>query len=222
MRIAFWNMQRLGADSPKREEAIRYLLMTVQPDYLLLCELTSTHPNGQSHNSNPYTLRYACFNAAGGNVPLQFVQPTSTDDYKQAQFKGGNDFSKLSPRGLAHIVIVDNDTNIQLPIYAYHAPSSHNAIKAVSFVGCALNEEHDDDPWIVIGDFNVEPQKLATAPVGIRMDDLILAPDTATHRGGKTLDYALTNIEDSSIYTVRRSMRLTGSDHNPVVVDFNL
>lgn len=221
MKIAFWNMQRLGQDSAKREEAIRNLLNTQRPNFLFLCELTSTHPNGQINSSNPYALRYACLDSAGHPVNLTFAKPIATDTWKEAQYKGGGNFDNLAPRGLAYIQITDTGTNEQLHLYMLHGPASNNAVKVASYVGCYLNEHHGDDPWLLLGDLNVEPQKLANSPVGIDMSDLIVAPSIATHKGGKILDYALTNMPDEvEISTVRRSQRTTGSDHSPIIAQW--
>lgn len=218
MKIAFWNMQRLGESDTKRTAAIETLRRTYSPNYIFLCELTSTHAHGQANSSNPYTLSYLCLNSAGHPVHLTFADPEPTDAWRQAQYKGGTKFNNLAPRGLAYIDFEDPDTHEHFFIYMIHGPASHNAIKVATFVACYLNDLHKDNPWIVVGDLNVEPEKLAAAPVGIDMRDLVVSANLPTHKGGKTLDYALSNIEAVEIDVMRRSQRNSGSDHFPIIV----
>lgn len=220
MKLAFWNMQRLGENDTKRTEAIATLVKHYAPNFIFLCELTGTHADGQANTTNPYTLRYLCLNSAGHPMNLTFASPDATEAWTQARFKGGTNFDNLAPRGLAYIAINDQDTGERLFLYMIHGPASNNAIKVASFVACYLDDLHGDNPWIVLGDHNVEPSKLAQAPVGIDMGGLIVAPDEPTHKRGKVLDYAMTNIEDVAIVVMRRSQRISGSDHNPIIVEF--
>jgi hypothetical protein len=215
MKIVFWNMQRLGGDSKKREDAIKNLLLTERFAFLFLCEVTSTHPHGQINNNNPYCLRYVCYDSALSPVNLHFADPTATDEWKQASYKGGTNFKLLAPRGLAFIRVFPG-TAAEFVIYVLHGPSSNNAVKVASFVACYLDDLHGDKPWVLMGDLNVIPSVLARAPVGIDLEDLIVEPDAPTHKGGKVLDYALTNMDEATVRTVRRSQRITGTDHSPI------
>ncbi|GLV54046.1 hypothetical protein KDH_08950 [Dictyobacter sp. S3.2.2.5] len=149
--------------------------------------------------------------------------PEKTDTYKQAGFKGGNDFTNLADRALGFVGNVGG-----VDVFVLHAPSGGQkngpAAKAVSFLACSLNEEYGANPWLVVGDLNVEPFDLIQARVGINLVGLIKAPSDPTYIGrkkDKKYDYVLSNVT-SGVFVdrIRSSPRGHGSDHYPIIVEY--
>jgi hypothetical protein len=228
MRLFFWNVRHLSAGSDDaRKNVIKGVYEGVKPDYALFCELTtkSTVPQAQNltyRKENPSQLCYGCLDSAGNNVALTISDLQVTDEYKKAKFKGGNDFSKLADRALGYMNRVGG-----VYVYVIHAPAGSDGRpgrKAMSFIGCFLNKYFGKTPWLVIGDFNVEPDMLSESPVGIQMGDLIKAPSEPTYIGPSRnayFDYVLCNFKDSvSVARVRTSMRLHNSDHYPIIAEW--
>jgi hypothetical protein len=225
MRIMFWNLRHLGAGTDEfRKKAIKTVYDGLKPDYALFCELvtTSTFPapvNLTYRLQNPYQLCYGCLDSAGNNFGLTRSVPTVTDVYKEANFKGGNDFTQLADRALGYVGIVGG-----AHLYVLHAPSGGgSARKAVSFAACYLDETWGNTAkWVMIGDLNVEPSPLALSPVGIELGGLIMDPEVTTYIGptkDKTFDYAMANF-DVSVGRARVSPRSHGSDHYPVYAEW--
>jgi len=222
MQIMFWNVQRLGAATDDaRIETIRSIYGRVAGmDYVFLCELTPgcdfpVPQNLTYRRKNSSQLCYGAINCeTGQSIELEQITPYPTDDFKQAQFKGGLRFSNFTNRAVGKIILDG------VAVHVYHAPASGNAKKAVSYLACYLNEHYGRNPWILIGDLNITPEELSTIGVGIELDDLIIPPDAATHisRTRDTmLDYALGNFS-ARVQRVRCSSRYFVSDHYPIII----
>jgi hypothetical protein len=225
-KIAFWNVQRLGASTdPARGGVVRRLLTYWQADLYLFCELTTQCDIPEAQNmtyraENAAQLCYGAMDVDLDTVELTAFTPSPTGGYRRAGYKGGNRFAQLADRALAHA-----GHHFGVEVYVIHAPASNNAVKVMSFAASSLDELHGTDPWLLIGDFNVEPDKLGEAPVGIDVSDLIRRPGQGvyTHYSpsgrGTVLDYALCNFSADV-----RAMRLTRwqdySDHSPILVEF--
>lgn len=230
-RITFWNVRHLSAGSDDdRKHAIGSTLKAWKADLMFFSELTpqSVWPPAQNltyRRANSHQLCYGCLDNTWTSQPLVRDTPTTTADYEAAtSFKGPRDFTELADRALAYFGTV-NSGGQQVHIYVLHAPAGKgSAKKAVAFAACYLNQHHGNTPWLMIGDLNVEPDDLASAPVGIQLGDLILAPSEPTKVGrtrDKTYDYVLCNFKDhAKIRTVRTSSRFHGSDHYPVCVEW--
>jgi hypothetical protein len=226
MRILFWNLRHLSDGSDEsRKNAIKTFYEGIKPDYALFCELTtaSTVPQAQNLTYRKETgsqLCYGCLDSAGKDVALSVSELLVTDEYKHANFKGGNDFSNLANRALGYLNKVGG-----VHVYVIHAPSGgygRPGRKAMSFIGCFLNKYFGKTPWLVIGDFNVEPDMLSASPVGIQMGDLIKAPSEPTYIGPSRdtfFDYALANFP-VNVARVRTSKRFHNSDHYPIVAEW--
>jgi hypothetical protein len=226
MRILFWNVRHLGEGTDEaRKAAITRVSQSLKPDYTIFCELvtTSTYPpaiNLSHRMTNPYQLCYGCMDAAGTFGTITRADPLPTDEYMEAGFKGGNDFSELADRALGYVGELGG-----AHVYVLHAPSgSGSAQKAVSFVACWLHGQYGaDTPWILIGDLNVEPEKLEASGVGIELEDYIIDPGVPTYIGrkkDKKFDYALANF-DAAVGRARVSPRFHGSDHYPIYVQWD-
>lgn len=226
MKILFWNLRRLGEGSDDgRKAAINQVRKSAAPDFTLLCELVSTctYPpatNLSYRKPNAYQLCYGCIDSKGDFIEITRELPLVTDEYRQAGFKGQNDFSQLADRALGYVGQLEDGTHV----YMLHAPAgSSSAKKAVSFVACWLHSLYGaNERWILIGDLNVEPDALEASNVGIMLEDYIIEPAEPTYIGrnkDKTLDYALANFE-ATVVRARVSPRFHGSDHYPIIVEW--
>lgn len=240
-KVMFWNMQRVGKTTP----AERHRLMQgvrkarAKAGRMFCCELLAGSTDIVAQNltyrkKNAYQLCYGAQLEDGTNIPLELYLPTRTPAYAAAGEKGGNDFRQLCDRAVGRVPgLVDG-----VVMYIFHAPASNNARKAVSFLVCDLVAKHgglvSQNPtaqrWMVLGDFNITPEKLKKSRVGLTsgtIGDYILAGTVPTHPGwtrDNTLDYALCNYIDTVpapvITPVRLSPRLNPSDHRPFTVTY--
>jgi hypothetical protein len=225
-KICFWNMRRLGEGSDgDRKAAIKTVFSGISADYTLFCELTGTSTYPKANNltyrkQNPAQLCYGCLDKDDDDIVMQKYTPAVTPDYAVAKYKGGSDFTDLADRAVGYIGKVE-----KVPIFVFHAPSGSEGRpgrKAMSFIACHLNAYYGNNPWLIIGDFNVEPDFLAASRVGIRMSDLIHATKEHTYEGpneNKIFDYVLCNFP-VNISRVRTSSRGHGSDHLPIVAEW--
>jgi hypothetical protein len=226
LKLIFWNVQRLSANSneERKKIIIDTALTRVSPDFALFCELLQTNAFPAPYNltyrkESDRQLCYGCIGSDGSSYNLDKFTPAATDEYKAAVFKGGNDFTELADRAVGLLGTVKG-----VDIYVIHAPASSNsAQKAMAFVACDLNKRYGNKPWLLVGDFNVEPEKLASSKTGIRLADLIVPPDWYTKIGktkNKKYDYVLTNWDKSKVSVrVIRSGRDNNSDHYPIYVE---
>ena len=242
MKIGFWNVERLSDGTDKdRKAAIKKVFRGISPDYALFCELTT-----QCKFPKPWPLTYrkqsssllcyGCLDKDLDDIVLEAYLPDVTDDYRNANRKGGTDFRSLADRAVGHL---GNVAGVE--VFVIHAPAgSSSAQKAVAFLACHLNYTYKNKAWLVIGDLNVEPEDLVKVPVGIDLSGLILNTGEKTHIGklrrirkarrgevgllqgrDTELDYALCNFKNNArIARIRCSPRHHGSDHYPIVVEF--
>lgn len=217
-RVVFWNVQRMGEAGGDKLQKAFDALDKLSPDLTLLCEVATTSMYAQNltyRKKNSAQLCYGCLDADGNTKILQQAVIEATDEYREAGYKGGSTFSKLVDRAVGWVPSAN--PAVFPHVYVIHAPASNNAVKAMSFIACALNEEHGSAAlWLLVGDFNVEPDVLAEAPVGINMNDLIESSGRATHDGGKELDYCLSNFP----VTVARTTTKFPSDHYAIRIDW--
>ena len=227
-RIAFWNVERLGAGTDEaRAKGLELLTSYWQPNLLLTCELTTQCKIPLAQNltyrkENTYQLCYGAQTAAG-DVVLTHVTPGVTDDYKVCAFKGGNDFTQLADRALGYYKLTLGGADVH--VYVIHAPSG-SGVKAMAYIAAGVREHHaiTGGNWIVVGDFNVPPDELKKVAVP-KIADLIRNSGVATHysRQHKTsseLDYALTNIADLKVRSMRHNRWQDLSDHSPILVEW--
>lgn len=221
MRIMWWNTYRLGLNT---EQARRVGIENSRkqwgtlPEVVIFCELTptGTNPLPLSFNFRRPTGKQLCYGVANGDGTLpapeakRFEPGPATDCYKDAGYKGGNTFSNLINRAPGKIDVGG------VPVYFLHAPAyASKAVKPLNYLACDLSARHGTDPWVLVGDFNIEPDQLRRRLSPANLADLIKEPDRATHRRGRKLDYALSNM-DTLVVTVGARHGL--SDHNPILV----
>ncbi len=225
-RLMFWNVKRLGDGTDKaRKDILNEKIGELKPDLVILCELMRTCKfptpvNLTYRKENPHQLCYGVYDPATGIdlVGVKAYSPVDADvdDYKDAGFKGGSNFKRLTDRAAADI-----GTWNGIRIFAFHAPGGAG-LRSVSFLGCDLNKIKT--PWMLIGDLNVEPDILGAAQVGIRLSDLIKDPGENTHKDPATLkenkyDYCLTNVKvDIEVKSRFTRSTLLISDHLPIIV----
>ena len=193
-KITFWNLQRMGAGTDNdRRQAILTTIESLEPDVQLYCELTtaSEFPLQQNLTYRRQAVRQLCYAALDkeADITLTRVTPTATAAYRNAGFAGGNNFTKLASRALAYVDVFDG-----VSVYLFHAPASNDRAQMVmSFIATALDEH--PDPWLVLGDFNIEPAELKNVSArGIDIDPLIHNSGNATFARDakrKEYDYAL-------------------------------
>jgi hypothetical protein len=221
-RIGFWNVQRLGASTDQaRQTVLNNMMKYWVADLYVLCELTTgcVAPPPQNLTYRKQAATQLCYGSwdANGNVNLTAATPTATQGYSNSGIKGGNDFTQLADRALAYAGNVGG-----VPAYAIHAPAG-SGYKAMAFIAAYMNNHYGNNPWIVFGDFNVQPAKLATAPIGIQVGDLIRNSGKTTHvssKGKETeLDYALCNFP-ATVKAMRWTRWGEYSDHSPILIEF--
>jgi hypothetical protein len=233
-KIFFWNVKRLGKGSDQaRTTAIKTVIKGVSAERYLFCELTRQcgFPAPQNltyRKEDDKQLCYGCLNAASQTVELDEITPLVTDAYKKGGYKGGNNFRELTDRAVGH---AGNVSGVE--IYVIHAKArASEAEKVMTFLACYLDDLYKATPWLVIGDFNVIPEKLRRSQVGINVSDLLRytrvseptfigkLSELGRSRVRKRLDYALTNIADARVSRIRCSPRLHNSDHFPIVAEW--
>lgn len=225
-KIAFWNVQRLGAGTDAGRKAVLTSLAAnwKKPDAHSYCELLTScdwpPPQNMTYRKeNDHQLCYGALKQNGASFLLGKVTPEATDGYRDAGYKGGNDFTQLADRALAKVGKIGG-----AQVYVIHAPASNNAVKVMSFIAASLNATHGTDAWLVVGDFNVEPEVLAEQNPGIEINDLIRASGSNTHyskanNSWKELDYALANFP-VKVWAANPSGWYPHSDHSPILLQF--
>ncbi len=216
MRLLFWNVQRLGASTDDaRRTILSGAMHAVAPDRVLLCELTTASATPQAQNityrrRNAWQLCYGAFDSNGNTIGLTRVNPPVGPGYA-GQFVGGNNFGNLVDRALAHAGPIGG-----FDVYVIHSPAyQFGATRAITFLTYALNHMYGANPWLVVGDFNVEPHNTSAYVQGH------IVNDGATYIGGlpKVYDYALTNQPHLvDVNTIIPSG--PGSDHLAIQVDY--
>lgn len=213
--LMFWNTQRLSRGSQKaRSLGIAGVVNRQNADLAIFCELTQQAklPRPVNYTYRRRNARQLCYGfkkRGRGRVVTKPYTPVAADWYKQAGYKGGNDFTHLTSRAPG-VTMVGETT-----VYFFHAPASNNAVKCTAFLTCALNEQHRDKPWVLIGDLNVEPDKLRRDLQAAGLDGLVIEPDRATHRSGKKFDYVVSNVPGLAVTVVDGG---GFSDHDPITI----
>ncbi len=248
VKIGFWNLRRLsGASSEEKDAYIKSTVKRLGVDIMMMCEvvgddsgddneeesdgdteMTDASPfsivgqNLSYRKKNPWQLCYSCMDKDGKDVKLVRYEPTASDLYAKFAFKGGNNFSRLVDRGVAHYAMpVASGT---LHVLGFHAPANDaSATKAVSYVLSHLSENVRDlrgQKWLFLGDMNVEPADF-NARTNRTFSNWMANSGSATYHGwtsDKEYDYGFTNVSGWEITNYRRTLRAANGDHNPVTI----
>jgi hypothetical protein len=223
-KIAFWNVQRLGAGTDDaRKKVLTELATFWKPDLNLYCELTtgSTVPAAQNMTYRKESASQLCYGAvtgAGAHVGLTKYTPLVDAGYKNAGYKGGNDFTQLADRAVAFAGNIGG-----ADIYVIHAPAA-TGIKAMAFIAASMNAHYGGTAWLVVGDFNVIPSVLGAAPVGIDVSSLVRNSGLPTKYYEATkkwseYDYALANFP-VAVKAMRATRWTDYSDHGPILLEY--
>lgn len=230
--LMFWNVERLGAGTDADiKDGIVYVADAQKATYEAYCELTQA-----CQVMTPWNLTYRkkksqqiCYGARQYTalpnpvvypIPTQMVMtrvvPLTTPAYQQANYPGGNDFTKLTARAPASYAMALNGVFV----FVYHAPANAaKAERAVAFLACYLTAAYPANNWLLIGDLNVEPGQLANSGVGIPLAQMIVSTGEPTHQKYKELDYAISNNPNMfKIWRVKANQRYQLSDHRPICV----
>lgn len=220
MRLLFWNVQRLGASTDDaRRTILGQVLYARAPDHVALCELTTAstipmHQNITYRHQNPWQLCYGFFDHNGTTQPLARVNPAAGVGYA-GQFLGGNNFANLVDRALAHAGNIGG-----YEVYVIHSPAYQTgANRAITFLAHSLATLHGGinvgTPWMVVGDFNVEPHVTSAFVQGFILNS------GATYIGGlpKAYDYVLTN-RPGHVGVTTLIPSGPGSDHLAIEINY--
>ncbi|HEX6095247.1 MAG TPA: hypothetical protein VF432_02900 [Thermoanaerobaculia bacterium] len=229
-KILFWNLRRLGLGTDdERKAAIQTVIKNTGAHYSFFCELTSAaaYPTPfLSKGLNPHQLCYGCVDDKAASVDLKQGQPLATPEFEAANFKGGTNFAKLANRGLGMLPLGGGAT-----IYIIHAPAANSAArKVMSYLACWADAHHGahNPYYLILGDFNIEPEDLEMTPADIDMTAHIVSTSEPTYIGrneDKFYDYVLTDRHtnpNTFCDRLRKSPRLHGSDHYPIYVEWTV
>lgn len=227
--VTFWNVQHLsGTAGNVRAAKIQSVVGKRSSDLNLLCEVQTNAIAWAPINANyrAKTTRQLCYavldrdlSPVAGAVGLDAL--TITDRYKSLAQKGGNYADRVMSRKAIYL------TAGTFTIYAFHAPSSHKAIRSVAMVldhilGLAATKAIDQ--WVMLGDMNCTPEDFKkvvdwTAAADYR----VVSTGFRTHRSASSnnqdssrdqeLDWAITNIKDLKLTSPRSE---AASDHSPI------
>ncbi|GAB5508876.1 MAG: hypothetical protein Rhims3KO_02770 [Hyphomicrobiales bacterium] len=182
-------------------------------DYVFYSEVMPSYPNWQSPlaagaGHTPNTLGYYfAHNNVGGALPLC---PISNGDIPPP--------SKPISRRPKGVVI--NGVHF----FFWHAKAKASYANVVAEVFTELHNWLHPTPFVLLGDLNALPSKVSGHGVPI---NLFLKCGSATHQGGKELDYAITNVpgrfsgsncEKYNNLSPGNFKDLTGSDHVPMIL----
>ena len=224
-KILWWNVERCGeGTSDADKKAIDDAIAAVKPDIWILGEVLANSTKFQAINytyrkESPKQLCYALGGPASAGVAVAKAavapSPAAIADYVLAGFKKGTTFTELTDRAPGHMHLGAAHGNVDL--YFWHAPAGEAAAeKAVGLLLCTLNDFHGVNPWLLVGDINVRPERLGAQGFGIEVADLVIASGLPT-KGLKEYDYAFGNFK-AKVTRLRRTMRW--SDHMPIVVEY--
>jgi endonuclease/exonuclease/phosphatase (EEP) superfamily protein YafD len=223
-RILFWNTQHLADSSTDRKE--QRILGTVQANAAqvnILCEMMQSYVKFNvylaTYNAQtPHTLGYSAVDlAAANNIGVTSYDVEVSDDFAR-QNKGGHNVRHFFNRKPIEIL---HNLHGWPRLFALHANASKGlsctTITALDF------ESNIAAPWILVGDFNTEPEQAETNLNYYGSDAVVSPPSFPTHTSSsgkkRSLDYAIHSDDFNSV--VVRTLRRSVSDHDPIIIDWD-
>jgi len=182
MRLLFWNVQRLGGNSPELKqiliEGVMEEAFRMDVEWILLCEITSDTEfsevpiqkqlaiGKQKSRKSTAQLGYAWITSSreGGELQPQMIDPMvvyspSGDNVRMS--KGGKYFEKISKRTVAYVGQDQGPNGVN--IFMYHANASGKALRLVTQVVSTCVNDTDGCGalgFLLVGDLNCDPTAL--------------------------------------------------------------
>lgn len=222
-KVMFWNVQHLSDNSdPNKVERITKTVQGVNAEVKLLCEVMSTYRGAASEahtyrRTTGHTLRYAACDAGLNRLPIRAVNEVKVAQRFAKSFKGG---ARISFWLVRKLVEVQHGLANWPRLFMIHS----NAAKGVKCTTvCAMwLAENIPGEWLLVGDFNGSPEKMAAMMNLMTVNVSICRPDDWTHSSGKKtamLDYAICSPGmTATVGVVRRNQ----SDHRPILVSWRI
>jgi hypothetical protein len=219
--ILFWNVQRLSGNSDQeRQSRIVETLKSQLCDLNILCEMMQSY-TGFAVSAHTYgavsghTLGYSAVDKGGNDVPISAVDAEVPDCFS-GQVKGGLGVDYFLNRKL---VEVDHNDASWPRVFMIHTNAARGA--ACTTIAASTTSNLGGD-WLLIGDFNDDPDDIITWLNWAGIKTNVFMPDGPTHVGPapnykeSKYDYVISSPSITNV--VINVLRRRQSDHDPIKI----
>jgi endonuclease/exonuclease/phosphatase (EEP) superfamily protein YafD len=215
IKIATWNSQGNPRNNTNKETVLKYLLNNC--NVIFIQECGAINLNGlNTQFSIAHSMQTGSFNNRCTTCIISDQPLISTGSITLQSSNGRN-------------CIYGDYNNTGIIVGTLHANASTNAAADATGAITELYKKFKTNPILIGADFNAEPGGQSTGKtrskrIGTKKrgkDFYIASPSFATHIKGKIYDYFIFNGELTSSNT-HKYYTNGGSDHTPVISDFNL